>query len=153
MVKLKLPALEELLTYDHSQVKKRYQEAFPNNKISADEAFTELMKYFWITQKLKIDKQNHPEKFPPDFYIPMHEEMHEIDDMWHTFLLFTRDYTAFSKHYFGVFIHHTPTSDEKRKEIAAHFEEHIDNVVAKQLEYIRDNLGEETLRKWFACYF
>lgn len=31
-----------------------------------------------------------------------------IDEMWHTFLLFTKDYKAFCEEYLGRFIHHEP---------------------------------------------
>jgi hypothetical protein len=32
----------------------------------------------------------------------------EVDDLWHTFLLFTRDYQDFCDEYLGRFIHHDP---------------------------------------------
>jgi hypothetical protein len=32
----------------------------------------------------------------------------EVDDLWHTFLLFTKDYQAFCNDMFGTFIHHVP---------------------------------------------
>jgi|GEM_PF-3203879 len=35
----------------------------------------------------------------------------EIDNLWHTFLLFTQDYQKFCYECFGKFIHHTPTID------------------------------------------
>jgi hypothetical protein len=31
-----------------------------------------------------------------------------VDDLWHEFILFTRDYDRFCKHAFGQFLHHTP---------------------------------------------
>jgi hypothetical protein len=31
-----------------------------------------------------------------------------IDRMWHSFLLFTKDYNAFCEQYLGRFIHHEP---------------------------------------------
>ena len=32
----------------------------------------------------------------------------QIDDIWHEFILFTRDYYHFCKNYLGQFIHHVP---------------------------------------------
>lgn len=32
----------------------------------------------------------------------------EVDQMWHTFLLFTKDYAAFCERSFGKFVHHVP---------------------------------------------
>lgn len=32
----------------------------------------------------------------------------KVDDMWHTFILFTRDYARFCKEIAGTFLHHDP---------------------------------------------
>ena len=32
----------------------------------------------------------------------------QIDEMWHEFILFTRDYYYFCKNYLGQFVHHVP---------------------------------------------
>lgn len=34
----------------------------------------------------------------------------EVDEIWHSFILHTRDYNAFCKTYFNEFIHHIPDS-------------------------------------------
>lgn len=36
----------------------------------------------------------------------------EVDNLWHTFLLFTKDYQTFCNEMFGKFIHHVPKIDE-----------------------------------------
>lgn len=74
----------------------------------------------------------------------MHKEMEEIDNMWHTFLLFTKDYMSFCDKYFKCYIHHNPF-DKNIIELEKDF---IDELT-KYLSYIYDNLGEETLIKWF----
>jgi hypothetical protein len=33
---------------------------------------------------------------------------HVVDEVWHQFVLFTREYEAFTRRYFGRFIHHNP---------------------------------------------
>jgi hypothetical protein len=35
----------------------------------------------------------------------------EVDNLWHTFLLFTKEYQAFCNDMFGKFIHHSPKID------------------------------------------
>ena len=37
----------------------------------------------------------------------------EVDDVWHAFLLFTREYSAFCRDAVGFFVHHTPTTREE----------------------------------------
>ena len=38
-----------------------------------------------------------------------------IDEMWHTFVLFTQPYAAFCQRYFGRFIHHAPSTRVERE--------------------------------------
>ena len=33
-----------------------------------------------------------------------------VDDLWHEFILYTREYDAFCQHAFGHFLHHTPSA-------------------------------------------
>ncbi|MEX1068694.1 MAG: hypothetical protein WED08_02695 [Patescibacteria group bacterium] len=33
-----------------------------------------------------------------------------VDEVWHTFILFTRDYAAFCEDVFGFFVHHNPST-------------------------------------------
>jgi len=44
----------------------------------------------------------------------MTPEIAQIDEMWHTFILFTRDYAAFCEGHFGCFLHHVPNEDEEQ---------------------------------------
>lgn len=71
--------------------------------------------------------------------------MREIDDMWHTFLLFTHEYTDFCHRYFGEYLHHVPTV-KIEKPATEQYERELTNYIS----YIYDSLGEATVRKWFA---
>lgn len=134
-----------LLNYKNSHVLERYQKDYPSNKLSAEKAFAELMKFFWLQTKFCSDKKNDKTNSALEFEFGMHYEMREIDDMWHTFLLFTRDYHAFCNKYVGEFIHHTPNTnpgDRKKNQLKKEF--------SLFTSYVCDNLGEETLKTWFA---
>lgn len=65
-------------------------------------------------------------------------------DMWHTFLLFTKDYMFFCENYFNEYIHHTPNTLEDE-----FTEEQFKTDFTNYLSFIYDNLGEETVVKWF----
>ena len=91
-----------------------YKSDHPDNRLDAEETLEELMKFFWLTQKHKIDKELFPENEELNFICGIHSEMKEIDDMWHIFLLFTKDYMTFSKKYLGEFFHHSPTDENAR---------------------------------------
>lgn len=142
-----LPELSQLLEYSNNQILNRYQNDYPNNSLAAEEALRELLKYFWLNQKYLMDYNNNPNVESIQFYLSIHEEMKEIDDMWHTFLLFTKEYAEFCHHYFGTFIHHHPTHDEEKLS-----EQEFEIDLTRYLSYIYDNLGEETVKKWFNEY-
>lgn len=138
-------SLQELLKYKNSHLVKRYKQDYPHNQLSAEEALIELLKYFWLCEKHAQGKNNFPTDESFNFTCAMHFEMKEIDDMWHTFLLFTQDYFAFCDKYFGKFLHHVPNVDKGSQDIKR---EEIE--LTRYLSYIYDHLGEETLKKWFA---
>ena len=52
----------------------------------------------------------------PDDYIFTHEPLWVIDEMWHTFLLYSKDYYDFCHQYLGRMIHHRPTPRAKKNE-------------------------------------
>lgn len=148
-----LISLSELLKYRNKDIEARYTKDFPNNKLSAEQAMVEFLKYLWGGQKLRQDRiQN---SLDPDlqFLWSIHPEMQEIDDMWHTFLLFTKDYMDLCQKYFDTYIHHTPHSDEESQRTIESADHFLNVETRRMLSYIYDLFGENTLRVWFSKYF
>lgn len=141
---MKLPALTELAKYTNPHVFQRYEKDFPHNQLKAEEAFAELVKYFWLCKKHQQDLHNFPDNENLKLHCAIYIEMKEIDDMWHTFLLFTKDYMKFCRTYFGSYMHHNPNVDEKPMPIDI-----FETEFSRYLAYIYDNLGEDTVKKWF----
>ncbi len=141
-----LPDLPNLLQYKNINVLKRYSVDYPDNLLPAEQAFAELMKFFWLSLKHAQDKRSFPLNSELDFICGIHTEMKEIDDMWHTFLLFTRDYQDFCQQYFGKFFHHLPTPEDERL-TAQEFE--LD--FTRYLSYVYDHLGEQNVIQWFGA--
>ena len=75
----------------------------------------------------------------------MHEEMRDIDEMWHEFILITIDYHAFCNEYFGEYLHHIPNIRAKMQLNAAQFEKEL----MLSLDFVYEQLGEESLAFWF----
>lgn len=139
-----LPSLDSLLTYSNPKLIKRYQQDYPNNRLPAEEVLIELLKYFWLCHKHKYDKENNLSNESLQFNCDIYPEMKEMDDMWHTFLLFSKDYMNFCLKNFEQFLHHNPTTENNissTDEFAVQFK--------RYLSYIYDHLGEDTLIKWF----
>lgn len=143
-----LPSLNDLLEYKNPAVLKLYNQNYPNNKLSAELAFEEVLKYLWLSQRHAMDYESnkHDEHFPSQCFMP--RSMREIDEMWHEFILFTQDYSDFCFHFFGVYMHHLPNIFDNMPR-----PRHIVEAEAeKLLSYIYDHLGEETVKTWFATY-
>ncbi len=145
---MKLPALPDLLAYQNPAVLKLYVQNYPHNKLCAEDAFRETLQYLWLSVKHTLDREAEPKNtdIPPRCI--MLRSMREIDEMWHEFILFTRDYCNFCQHYFGEYLHHLPNIFDNmpvsREDETAE--------INKLLPYIYDHLGETTMRIWFAEY-
>lgn len=137
--------LAELLEYRNKNVLDRYCKDYSTTKELAEERFVEMLKYLWLSVKNDIEYEKDPDSRA---YVYMHPEMVDIDNVWHTFLLFTRDYTDFCVKYFGEYLHHQPKTEDE----TVLSKEEADRQFEKYLNYICDNLGENTLRIWFAQY-
>jgi hypothetical protein len=82
-----------------------------------------------------------------------------IDEMWHAFVLFTRDYAAFCDKHFGRFIHHAPMRHAELAELHADLRanreraaERLGRRLRAQYELIVETLGVDTLRRWQVDY-
>lgn len=137
--------LTTVLSYEHRAVMARYNKEYPGNRMKAKKAFPELLKYLWLCDKHTRDKRARPDDASLDFSCLMHSEMREIDDMWHTFILFTRDYQQFCEHHFGYFIHHEPLSSTQKSAFTKTFKKEL----TQYISYVYDHLGEQTVRRWF----
>ena len=138
--------LLHLLQYKNIHVLNRYSIDFPDNKMIPEEAFEELVKFFWLSLKHQEEKLCFPKDNELDFIFGMHSEMKEIDDMWHTFLLFTKDYISFCQQYLGGFFHHSPNTEKEEEQMTP---DDFELDFSRFLSYVYDNLGEKTLVKWF----
>jgi len=144
--------LEEVLRYRNEEVIRRFLQTWDMPRAEAEDLFDETKKWLWLNAYL-----TKPGERPPGLAITY--PLRLLDEMWHTFILDTYEYTQFCERYFGYFLHHQPTTqeeidtldatrqrdpDELRTETAAEFR--------KQYELIYDHLGPETLAKWYSDY-
>ena len=112
--------------------------------VSHEEAidiWEETKKWLWLAN------ESRNEKTPLGLMITSHLLM--VDEMWHTFILYTKAYQKFCMENFNRFIHHSPTSKtEKENPDVDGFKEKLKN----QLSYTFDRLGENTVKKWYKDY-
>ena len=67
--------------------------------------------------------------------------------MWHTFLLFTRDYADFCARYFGFFLHHAPADEDE--DVAPVDDDTYRATLERQYAFVCDVLGPDTLTAWY----
>ncbi len=136
--------LKTLKAYKHPDVILRFKQRYPQHADIAEQLFEDLMCYLWLCSEYDKDKAASPNQSELNFTPVMHEEMRLIDDMWHEFILMTRDYTDFCQKYFGKFLHHQVNMKRvmpEEKTLLAQTENFF--------HYIYDRLGEDVLRRWF----
>lgn len=85
-------SLSEIMAYENEPVMLRYIRDYGGIRADALRRFN-AMKQYLVTCAVGRGAKV-PDK--------------SIDDMWHTFLLFTREYKAFCEEYLGQFVHHQP---------------------------------------------
>jgi hypothetical protein len=132
--------LESFLRYKNSDVLERYLKDFGGTRKEARAVFGEMLKWFYLNARaIAASSRQEPVQ------CVITSDLAKIDDMWHTFLLFTWDYSQFCERYFGYFFHHLPANGREPK---------VSPLESKRqrrrfYEHVYDVLGENTFRQWF----
>lgn len=132
-----LAAITEVLAYQNAEVVRRFVADHAVSESAAEQIFLETKRWLWLCAEHSANM--------PDTCLNMNAEMSVIDEMWHTFLLFTREYAAFCQRYFGRFIHHSPTTTSEKQTTTR--EKRLEETRATY-EYIYDQLGPDVLKLW-----
>lgn len=141
-----LCTLEEILNYKNPAVVRRFQKEYPDKADRAEDIFSDLMRFFWGTKKHLLDRTQSPKSQELDFFFIMDDDMREIDQMWHIFLLYTRDYMDYCERYFGEYLHHQP-------DLVPYFEAkgfQFETNLRRFLDYSYELFGETVIRRWFS---
>jgi len=140
-------SLEEALDCENQhEVIEGFMNRYNVSQTEAEEIFEETKKWLWLAAKseesglsLSIDKP-----------------LLVIDEMWHNFILYTKYYQNYCLNKFNKFIHHLPTSKSTKEAHQIKMDENPtieinkwEKAYHKQLSYIYDELGAETVMKWY----
>ncbi|MGL5741305.1 MAG: hypothetical protein ACRCXC_01505 [Legionella sp.] len=90
-------ALAAVLHYKNKRVIEYFCSYHPEStSADAELLFTDLLAWLWLNQhRAWLGKKTY--LFGPLLI---------LDEMWHSFILHTRDYFNFSMHYFDAYVHH-----------------------------------------------
>lgn len=133
-----------VLDYTNEDILNRFSRSFTIEEEEVVDIFNETKKFLGICTL-------------PGVFIP--DDLLIIDEMWHNFILFTKEYSRFCEQYFGCFLHHLPAS--KKEKIISDRLQQEDPELAKGrfkqkmevlMGIVYDAYGEATLLKWFSVY-
>ena len=141
------PPLAEVLAYRHPDTVARFLDAWDLEPAAAELLFEDVLRWLWAS--------THPGAPRLAITAPLHL----LDEMWHTFVLFTRDYAGFGERHFGRFLHHQPTTQAARAADEAAMLADPDAFRAAraaadraQYAFIAAHLGDEVLIRWYVDY-
>jgi hypothetical protein len=143
--------LEDIQRYTNEAVVLRFMETWDLPRAEADELFDDMLKWLWLGATVTTWAN------PPRLAISPSTKL--VDEMWHTFILFSRDYVTFCEQFFGFYLHHSPTPrSEYERQIDGYERDPATYLHNLRLEFCRlyevifDLLGEQTLIKWYSVY-
>lgn len=150
-----ISSLEEALDYQNDMLIYKFLESYNISFEEASAIFEETKKWMWLCAKGKELLKNKEIEFP----LFIDKSMLMIDEMWHTFILFTKEYQLYCKEKFGFYLHHAPTTKEEKEHTQTRIKADKRMVMnemyertKRQYEVIFDLLGEETLTRWYKDY-
>lgn len=136
--------LQNMLAYKNENVISRFTGMFAISEDEAEDIFRETIKFLYIVRLPKI-------------YIM--DDLVILDEMWHNFILFTKEYHRFCTEHFGKYLHHLPASKKEKEEANARAVADPEGTMAAYKDTMRrvmsvtyDHLGSETVVKWFQQY-
>ncbi len=134
----------QIMAYENEDVIDRFLNMMKVSENEAKSIFTETKKFLFLSQL-------------PGVFIP--DELLILDEMWHNFILFTKDYDAFCNNHFGHFLHHQPALKAEKfaqKELYKNDQNQAKSIFNEKLGVLisctYDQFGEETVLNWFSTY-
>ena len=136
-----------MISENDKLVVESFTDRFDVSMEEASDIFEETKKWLWLSAQAEKKGQG-------GLFID--KPLLVIDEMWHVFILHSRLYYNFCFKYFDTYIHHTPTSKKEKHKGPLDFvnnplksAEEYEAQLKAQYELIYDELGPETLVKWY----
>lgn len=144
-----------LHAYKNDAVIERFMDKYQVARDEAEDIFEEMKRMLWAMARYQNPHEG-PSRLSP---FTIYYQMGVLDEMWHTFILFTAEYTDFCLQYFGAYLHHAPTTAKdkqklslKRKTDPKGTRKFLEAGLREQCSFIGEKLGAATLEKWFKVY-
>ena len=131
---MKLPEKQVLIKWHHEPTVIRLMHDNRWSREMAELWFTDFMKWLYTSVRYR-------EKYHESFAM---DGLHYLDDVWHAYILHTKDYFAMSKQLFDVdYIHHSPANPYNIDGVIG------EDIFRQQMMELLDDWGEEYIdRVW-----
>ncbi len=133
----------------------KFVEYYDVEESEAEAFFIEVKRWLWLCAT-NLHEQACGQS-PPELLIT--GSLFWLDEMWHTFLLFTEPYDDFCRQYLGRYVHHRPTTraekSARRETMVQQRAEYLKvraEELRRQCHYICEKLGDETFVRWYREY-
>jgi hypothetical protein len=133
-----------VLAYRNPEVVHRFRETWDVTAAEARALFDDLKRYLWLIAEPGLERTSP---------VPI------VDEMWHTFVVYTVDYREFTVRSFGAFLDHVPTAHAVKVRAArnaqrapARSREAIERRLVEEVTAVYDHLGAAVARRWYAVY-
>jgi hypothetical protein len=143
-----MPDRAKALSYENEEIVASFRKNYGVTDEEARELFEETKKWLWLCGTR-----------PRSMRLTVFGPMKLLDEMWHTFILFTREYTEYCLDNYGFYIHHAPTTraevEQHRQRVAANPEQthaQLREDRRAMMLLVADEFGAETLKRWFGEY-
>ena len=138
--------LDEILAYENEAVVRGFTERLRLDVDEARDIFRETLKWLYLCATVERDAKRLRRRYKHFRGLIVTDALLVLDEMWHTFILFTVDYRRFCERYLGGYVDHYPTTwDEKAGDVAAR--ERIE-AIAAGVAVARPELGERLAGNW-----
>lgn len=149
---IKAVALETVLAYQNQDIIDRYVVDYDATAEDAALLFEDVKRWLWMCAEAKRETAEGLDVPTPTIF----DEQEALDDMWHTFILFTPAYVDFCFGNFGTYLHHEPTPERVKREYADASEETKAAGIRERAGlrrqvagYAFDKLGADVARRWY----
>lgn len=142
--------MESILAYKNDNVIFSFRKSFDIPVEDATEIFREMLRWLWLNHVLSVN-------YSAKEKIGIDDPIIVIDEMWHSFILHTLDYTLFCQKFFGRYMHHKPTTEDEIKRYKIELAEfdgsdrrsYVTTKKRTQYSAIYDLIGPENFKKWY----
>lgn len=148
-----LKSWEEVRRYENDELLFAFERKLKISRGEATELFLDLKRYLWLSALRITEYEAH---LVPHPQLRIDDDLWLIDEAWHLFLQFSRDYQDFCQNQLGFFLHHEPVTERDREQSRL---EHARDPEAfelkrraefkEMLSWIYDRAGADTVKRWF----